>query len=78
MWRGPTWAMPNWLIMEGLTKHKYKEEAEALLERWLAATVKSGIYEQWNPLTADPYGAEGLLSSTITNRLRVRNVNSDR
>jgi hypothetical protein len=27
MWRGPTWGMPNWLIMEGLTKHQFNDEA---------------------------------------------------
>lgn len=80
MWRGPTWAMPNWLIMEGLTKHKYNTEAsmsyiltklrngshsaiDELLDRWVAAVEKGGIYEQWNPLTAESYGSEGLKSS---------------
>jgi glycogen debranching enzyme len=60
MWRGPTWAFPNWFIMEGLIRHGYRAEAEDLLSRWVALYEKTGIYEQYNPLTGAGYGPEGL------------------
>eukprot|EP01125_Pyxidicula_operculata_P002557 TRINITY_DN12410_c0_g1_i1.p1 TRINITY_DN12410_c0_g1~~TRINITY_DN12410_c0_g1_i1.p1 ORF type:complete len:455 (+),score=78.79 TRINITY_DN12410_c0_g1_i1:126-1490(+) len=65
MWRGPTWAFPNWFVMEGLTRHGKKEEATELLNRWIALYELSGIWEDYNPLTGDAYGAIGLGMSTL-------------
>lgn len=78
MWRGPSWGMTNWIVMQGLVKHHYDTEAGnnlifeifiqpdinqlgMLLEKWVAAYNKSGIFEMWDPLTGDAYGVEGLI-----------------
>ena len=36
-----------------------------LLEKWVSAYDKSGIYEMWEPLTGEAYGVEGLGMSTL-------------
>jgi hypothetical protein len=73
MWRGPTWGMTNWLVMEGLSRHaadpthgaRSGAASEELLDRWLALVEKSGVFEMYNPETGAPYGVEGLGMSTL-------------
>eukprot|EP01012_Entosiphon_sulcatum_P063844 TRINITY_DN9199_c0_g1_i1.p1 TRINITY_DN9199_c0_g1~~TRINITY_DN9199_c0_g1_i1.p1 ORF type:complete len:472 (-),score=93.69 TRINITY_DN9199_c0_g1_i1:23-1414(-) len=66
MWRGPTWSFPNWFVMEGLVRHGYTAEANEMLDRWVSLYKNAGgIWEQYNPLTAAPYGAVGLGMSTL-------------
>jgi hypothetical protein len=56
-WQGPTWVNTNWLIIEGLKNYGYDDEARLLRERTLELVNKSGFYEYFNPLNADPAGA---------------------
>ncbi len=56
-WQGPTWVNTNWLIIEGLKRYGYDAEASALAERTVSLVAKSGFYEYFNPLNADPAGA---------------------
>lgn len=65
MWRGPTWAFPNWFILEGLTYHGFWTEARTLAQKWVNLVARSGVWEMYNPLTGDPYGAIGLGMSTL-------------
>jgi hypothetical protein len=65
MWRGPVWGFTNWFVMEGLGLHDRKDVQEAILTKWIALVDKSGIWEHYNPLTGEPYGAEGLGMSTL-------------
>ncbi|KJE92396.1 hypothetical protein CAOG_03374 [Capsaspora owczarzaki ATCC 30864] len=65
MWRGPTWGFTNWFVIEALSSRNYTAVADALVQRWLALVEKSGIWEQYNPITGDPYGAVGLGMSTL-------------
>ena len=65
MWRGPSWGFTNWFVMEGLMRCNREDVARQLLDRWVAAYQKSGIYEHWNPETAEPYGSFGLGMSTL-------------
>lgn len=66
MWRGPSWPMLNYLIMEGLfTQGRYGAQQQALLDRWIALYEQSGVWEQYNPLTGEAYGAVGLGMSTL-------------
>jgi len=65
MWRGPVWGFTNWFVMEGLLVHKHDNVASEVLDKWISLCQKSGIWEHYNPITGDPYGAEGLGMSTL-------------
>jgi neutral trehalase len=56
-WQGPTWINTNWLIIEGLKHYGYNIEAALLRDRTIQLVNKSGFYEYFNPLNADPAGA---------------------
>jgi hypothetical protein len=56
-WQGPAWVNTNWLIIEGLKNYGFLLEAKVLEERTLKMVTKSGFYEYFNPLNADPAGA---------------------
>jgi neutral trehalase len=58
-WQGPTWVNTNWLIIEGLRNYGFKDHAEALRESTLEMVERGGMFEYFNPLTGEPYGAEG-------------------
>lgn len=38
---------------------------DAVMDRWLALYIETGIWEQYNPLTGANYGVEGLGMSTL-------------
>ena len=74
MWRGPTWAYTNWLVMEGLWQQHQAGScgdvdcgalAGTVLDRWLALYEQSGVWEMYNPITGAGYGVEGLGMSTL-------------
>lgn len=65
LWRGPTWPILTWFVMEGLHQHSYDVVANELLERWLRLYRQSGIWEQYNPDTGEGLGTEGLGMSTL-------------
>ena len=65
LWRGPSWGFTNWFIMEGLQKHGRTAVLGELMDKWIAAAEKGGIWEMWNPETGVGYGAEGLGMSTL-------------
>lgn len=65
LWRGPTWLMTNWLIFDGLLAHGYNAEAKMLAERTKQLIERSGFREQYNPYTAEGYGANRFSSSTL-------------
>ena len=65
LWRGPMWPSTTWLVMEGLLKHGFKTEAEAILDQWIEMYLKSGIWEYYNPLTGKGLGQQCLGMSTI-------------
>lgn len=56
-WQGPAWVNTNWLIIDGLKRYGYSEEAQVLQERSLQLVAKSGMYEYFNPLNGRPAGA---------------------
>lgn len=56
-WQGPTWVNTNWLIIDGLRRYGYEQEANVLQERTLQMVAKSGMYEYFNPINAKPAGA---------------------
>jgi glycogen debranching enzyme len=56
-WQGPTWVNTNWLIIDGLERCGYKGEAQVLRDRTVQLVAKSGMYEYFSPLNAEPAGA---------------------
>lgn len=65
LWRGPTWPILTWFVMEGLTRHGFTTERDMLLDRWVALYEQSGVWEQYNPETGEGFGAVGLGMSTL-------------
>jgi len=65
MWRGPTWPILNWFVMEGLMFHGKNDIANQLMQRWIQLYQKSGVWEQYNPITGENYGAVGIGMSTL-------------
>lgn len=55
-WRGPIWLNVNWLLYEGLKKHKMYYEARELKHAMLDLVNKSGFYEYFNPNTGQGIG----------------------
>lgn len=56
-WQGPTWVNTNWLIIEGLHRYGFSEEADALSKRTLELVDKNGFAEYFNPINGEPHGA---------------------
>jgi glycogen debranching enzyme len=57
LWRGPTWAFPNWLLYRALRARRREEEAERLRAGLWRAVQASGFREYYNPYTGEGYGA---------------------
>ncbi len=57
-WQGPVWLNTNWLIIDGLKRYGYKDEAALLAKRTLEMVGESGLYEYFSPLDGSPAGAE--------------------
>lgn len=56
-WQGPTWVNTNWLIIDGLKRSGFGDEAESLRQKTIDMVAKSGCYEYFNPLNGSPEGA---------------------
>lgn len=56
-WQGPAWLNMNWLIIDGLERYGFHEEAKELKERSLQLVAKNGAWEYFNPLNGEPAGA---------------------
>jgi glycogen debranching enzyme len=57
LWRGPTWAFPNWLLYHALRGRGRDAEAERLRAALRRAVEASGFREYYNPFTGEGYGA---------------------
>jgi neutral trehalase len=55
-WQGPTWINTNWLIIDGLYRFGYTNEAAALKANTIEMMRESGIWEYYNPLTGEGLG----------------------
>ena len=56
-WQGPSWVNTNWLIIDGLKRYGFVDEAQDLRDRTLKMVSKSGCYEYFSPLDGSPAGA---------------------
>ncbi|HEU4758391.1 MAG TPA: hypothetical protein VFT91_00255 [Dehalococcoidia bacterium] len=65
LWRGPTWVATNWLVLQGLLKHGFGDEARHLVARTRDLIERHGFREFYNPYTGQPYGAPGFGWSTL-------------
>lgn len=65
MWRGPVWGFTNWFVLEGLGEHGQWALQGAILDKWVKLVQLAGINEDYNPLTGEALGAEGLGMSTL-------------
>ena len=57
-WQGPTWVNINWLIIDGLKRYGFKEEAGELTAKTLKMVDQNGASEYFSPLDGSPAGAE--------------------
>ena len=57
-WQGPTWVNTNWLIIDGLKRYGFDEDAEDLRQRTIALVTASGLYEYFSPIDGKGLGAE--------------------
>ncbi|MGE5638534.1 MAG: amylo-alpha-1,6-glucosidase [Clostridia bacterium] len=58
IWRGPTWALPNWFLYGALKRRRLDRLAERLRRGLARAVEKSGFREYYNPFTGEGYGAK--------------------
>jgi glycogen debranching enzyme len=54
-WQGPAWINTNWLLVDGLLRYGFVEEAKKLRTRSLEMVERSGFFEYFSPI--DGYGA---------------------
>ncbi|MCA9342654.1 glycoside hydrolase [Candidatus Saccharibacteria bacterium] len=57
-WQGPTWINTNWLIIAGLERHGFIEEANHIKEQTIKLVSKNGLSEYFSPKDGAPVGAE--------------------
>jgi glycogen debranching enzyme len=66
MWRGPSWAFPTWMIMQGFKQHNRSDLYDIVCKRWKRLIeLQNGVWEMWNARTGVGYGAQGLGMSTL-------------
>lgn len=57
-WRGPSWLNTSWLVWRGLYDHGITKIADTLLENLIELVARSGCYEYFDPITANPHGSK--------------------
>ncbi|MBY3306776.1 MGH1-like glycoside hydrolase domain-containing protein [Rhizobium laguerreae] len=58
-WRGPAWAIINWLLIDGLRRNGHADAAEELRKSTIAAIETEGFAEYFNPVTGEGCGGLG-------------------
>ncbi len=56
-WQGPTWINTNWMIIDGLKRMGYSNEANALKSHTIELMREHGIWEYYNPMTGQGLGS---------------------
>ncbi|MDQ3123869.1 MAG: glycoside hydrolase [bacterium] len=56
-WQGPAWINTNWLIIDGLKRYGFIEEAKDLTAKTLEMVTNAGPYEYFNSITGQGLGA---------------------
>jgi glycogen debranching enzyme len=70
LWRGPTWALPNWFLYRALRRRGFGRRAERLRLALRRGVERSGFREYYDPFTGQGYGARdftwsGLLTEML-------------
>ncbi|CAF4937469.1 unnamed protein product, partial [Rotaria sp. Silwood1] len=55
-WRGPVWAIINWLIADGLRKNQLIELAAIIEGQTINAIERAGFCEYFDPITGEGLG----------------------
>lgn len=58
-WRGPAWAIINWLLIDGFRRNGHPEAAEGLRRSTVAAIEAEGFAEYFDPVTGEGCGGLG-------------------
>jgi hypothetical protein len=64
-WRGPTWINAAWMLWMGMVRLGYRREAEEMAGRVVAAVLKSGLREYYDPATGAGMGAQNFAWSAL-------------
>lgn len=56
-WQGPTWVNTNWLLIDGLLRMGFENEANALKSHTIELLREHGIWEYYNPITGVGMGS---------------------
>ncbi|CAF3816378.1 unnamed protein product, partial [Rotaria sp. Silwood1] len=59
-WRGPVWAIINWLIADGLRKNQLIELAAIIESQTINAIERAGFCEYFDPMTGEGLGGNKL------------------
>ena len=57
-WRGPVWININWLLMRGLERYGFENEAARLRETIIELARRAGFFEYFDPLTGEGHGSD--------------------
>jgi neutral trehalase len=57
-WRGPVWVNLNWLLLRGLQRYDFEEQAEHLRQVTLDLVRQQGFYEYFHPTTGNGHGSD--------------------
>jgi glycogen debranching enzyme len=64
-WRGPSWVNTAWLLVPGLRRLGYEDEADRIVTSLVEAVERGGFREYYNPLTGEGLAARGFGWSTL-------------
>jgi glycogen debranching enzyme len=57
-WRGPIWAVVNWLLADGLRFNGLPDQAASVEQSIVQAIEETGFYEYFDPVTAEGAGGD--------------------
>ena len=57
-WRGPVWAVVNWMIEKGLREHGFTELADRVRHDTLALIHNTGYFEYFDPISGEGLGGD--------------------
>jgi glycogen debranching enzyme len=55
-WRGPVWAIVNWMIADGLSRARCRDWARRILDQTRGLIERSGFSEYFDPIAGRPLG----------------------
>jgi glycogen debranching enzyme len=59
-WRGPVWPMINWVVLAGLRRYGFNDEAEEIRDGVLELARREGFWEHYNGITGRGQGTDEL------------------